>query len=52
MEIMQLLQEINKLGTTVVVVTHQHELVQHFENRVIVISNGRVVKDRMAGEAE
>ena len=52
MEIMQLLQEINKLGTTVVVVTHQHELVQHFESRVIVISNGRVVKDRMAGEAE
>ena len=52
LEIMQLLQEINKLGTTVVVVTHQHELVQHFSNRVIVISNGRVVSDRMAGEAQ
>ena len=50
LEIMQLLQEINKLGTTVVVVTHQHELVQHFSSRVIVISNGRVVSDRMAGE--
>ena len=49
LEIMQLLQEINKLGTTVLVVTHQHELVEHFNNRVIVINNGYVVSDRMAG---
>ena len=51
LEIMQLLQEINKLGTTVVVVTHQHEMVEHFNNRVIVINNGYVVSDRMAGAA-
>lgn len=49
LEIMQLLQEINKLGTTVLVVTHQHELVEHFSNRVIVINNGYVVSDRMVG---
>lgn len=52
LEIMQLLQEINKLGTTVLVVTHQHELVEHFNNRVIVINNGYVVNDRMAGAAD
>ena len=51
LEIMRLLQEINKLGTTVVVVTHQHELVEQFSNRVIVINNGYVVGDRMAGAA-
>ncbi len=51
LEIMQLLQEINKLGTTVVVVTHQHEMVEHFNNRVIVINNGYAVSDRMAGVA-
>ncbi len=52
LEIMRLLQEINKLGTTVVVVTHQHELVEQFNNRVIVINNGYVVGDRMAGGAQ
>ena len=51
LEIMRLLQEINKLGTTVVVVTHQHELVEQFNSRVIVINNGYVVSDRMAGAA-
>ncbi len=51
LEIMRLLQEINKLGTTVVVVTHQHELVEQFSSRVIVINNGYVVGDRMAGAA-
>lgn len=52
LEIMRLLQEINKLGTTVVVVTHQHELVEQFNNRVIVINNGYVVGDRMVGGAQ
>ncbi len=52
LEIMQLLQEINKLGTTVLVVTHQHELVEHFSNRVIAINNGYVVSDRMVGAAD
>jgi ABC-type ATPase involved in cell division len=34
------------------VVTHQHELVEHFNNRVIAINNGYVVNDRMAGVAD
>ncbi len=52
LEIMRLLQEINRLGTTVVVVTHQHELVEQFSNRVIVINNGLVASDRMVGGEE
>ena len=44
-EIMALLQEINRLGTTMLVVTHEMELVQRFNNRVIVIDDGLVVSD-------
>ena len=44
-EIMALLQEINRLGTTMLVVTHEMDLVQRFNNRVIVIDDGRVVSD-------
>ena len=49
LEIMSLLQEINKLGTTVLVVTHQMELVEQFGNRVIAIDEGLVVSDGMEG---
>ena len=44
-EIMALLQEINRLGTTMLVVTHEMELVQRFNNRVIGIDDGLVVSD-------
>ena len=44
-EIIELLSEINKRGTTVLVVTHEHELVKSFGKRVINIENGRVVAD-------
>ena len=46
-EIMSLLQEINRLGTTMLVVTHERDLVKRFSNRVIVIDDGRVVSDRV-----
>ena len=46
-EIMALLQEINRLGTTMLVVTHEMELVQRFNNRVIMINDGLVVSDGM-----
>ncbi len=49
MEIMQLLQEINNLGTTVLVVTHEMELVERFGKRVIIINEGLVVRDRTDG---
>ena len=48
-EIMMLLQEINNLGTTVLVVTHEKDLVEHFSNRVIAIDEGVVVSDGMDG---
>ena len=48
-EIMQLLQEINRLGTTLLVVTHQMDLVERFQNRVIAIDNGLIVSDNRDG---
>ncbi len=50
-EIMSLLQEINRLGTTMLVVTHQMDLVQRFSNRVIAIEDGLIVSDRMDGNS-
>ncbi|MBP5303971.1 MAG: cell division ATP-binding protein FtsE [Clostridia bacterium] len=44
-EIMELLTRINRLGTTVIVVTHAHDLVEKFNHRVIKISDGTVVSD-------
>lgn len=49
LEIMSLLQEINKLGTTLLVVTHQMDLVEQFGNRVIAIDEGLVISDGMDG---
>lgn len=47
-EIVDLLNEINKVGTTVVMVTHEHDLVQQFQRRVITIEAGRVLSDTAA----
>ena len=48
-EIMSLLQEINNLGTTMLVVTHAQNLVEQFANRTIVINDGVIVSDGMDG---
>ena len=45
LEIVELLNEINKCGTTVVMVTHEHELVHKFDRRVITINHGNIVSD-------
>ena len=50
LEIMELLQEINNLGTTMLVVTHAQNLVEHFGKRVIAIDEGKVVSDGSEGE--
>jgi len=50
-EIMSLLQEINNLGTTMLVVTHQLDLVHQFHKRVISIDDGLVVSDEIGLEA-
>ncbi len=48
-EIMLLLEKINTLGTTVMVVTHEKGLVDRFTKRVIAIDEGRVIGDGMDG---
>ena len=44
-EIVDLLNEINKLGVTIVMVTHEHDLVEQFNRRVITIEKGEIIKD-------
>lgn len=44
-EIVDLLNHINANGTTIVMVTHEHELVRRFNHRVITIDRGEVVSD-------
>lgn len=48
-ELMTLLEKINGLGTTVLVVTHERELVNQLEKRVIAIERGVVISDRTGG---
>ena len=45
MEIMGLLEKINRRGTTVIVVTHSHEIVDMMKKRVITIDRGMVIRD-------
>jgi cell division transport system ATP-binding protein len=47
--IMQLLYRINRTGTTVVVVTHDREMVDKMRRRVIQLYDGRVIRDQAAG---
>lgn len=48
-EIVELLTEINRRGTTIVMVTHEHQLVRDFNRRVIMIDHGTVVADSQDG---
>ena len=49
LELMLLLEKINELGTTVLVFTHEKELVNAFSKRVIAIDSGKVISDGMDG---
>jgi cell division transport system ATP-binding protein len=49
LEIMNMLLKIHKKNKTVIVVTHEKYLVDHFRQRVITIENGKVVGDRVGG---
>lgn len=51
-EIVSMLTEINKHGTTVLMVTHDHNLVRDFNHRVIMLDAGRIVADNQGGDAE
>lgn len=48
-EIVELLKEINKCGTTVLMVTHEHDLVKHFGGRIINIDEGSIAFDSVIG---
>jgi cell division transport system ATP-binding protein len=49
LEIMRLLEEINRRGTTVVVVTHNKEIVNLMQKRVITLKKGKIVSDEEKG---
>lgn len=51
LEIVELLTRLNDGGTTVIMVTHAHELVQQFDRRVVILENGRVVYDGNSRES-
>ena len=47
-----LLQEVNKMGTTVVVVTHNNDIVDIMQKRVVTLEEGRVIRDDKKGGYE
>ena len=49
LEIMSLLERINDMGTTILVVTHERELVNRFGKRVVAIESGRIISDAAGG---
>lgn len=49
-ELMELLEKINKRGTTVIMVTHEHSLVKRFGHRVVEIKDGEIEKDISEGQ--
>ncbi len=52
MEIMQILEQINEKGITVIVSTHDRDIVDYFRKRVITMSQGQIVRDVQAGTYE
>ncbi len=49
-EIIEILKKINSFGTTVVLVTHNREIVNHLKKRVITLHNGKIVSDEVVGK--
>lgn len=50
MEIMEIFENINAMGTTIIMATHAHDIVDAMHKRVIAIEDGRVVRDEIGGE--
>lgn len=50
LEIMDVLQAINELGTTIIMVTHDIDIVDKLKKRVVLLDSGRIVKDYKEGE--
>ena len=51
-ELVGLLKEINRCGTTVVMITHEHELVRYFGGRIINIDEGKITFDETIGGSD
>lgn len=49
-EILEVLEEVNRLGTTVIMATHHSDIVNKAKHRVIAIESGRIARDEMEGE--
>lgn len=52
LEMMELLERVSKMGITVLVVTHEHELVHRFHQRVVTLKEGRIISDVPADKKE
>ena len=52
LEMMELLERVSKMGITVLVVTHEHELVHRFHQRVVTLKEGRIISDVPADRAK
>lgn len=50
MEIMEIFENINSMGTTIIMATHAHDIVDAMHKRVIAIEDGRLVRDEVGGE--
>ena len=50
MEIMEIFENINSMGTTIIMATHAHDIVDAMHKRVIAIEDGHVVRDEVEGE--
>lgn len=50
MEIMEVFEEINRMGTTIIMATHAKDIVDIMKKRVIEIQDGKVVRDEVGGE--
>lgn len=52
LEIVEILEQINQRGTTVLISTHDQMIVNHFKKRVITLDNGQIIRDVYAGTYE
>ena len=49
LEVMQILEQVNQRGITILVSTHDHSMVNYFRKRVITLEHGQIIKDVQAG---
>ena len=49
-EIMRILEEINSQGTTILMATHNSQIVNDIKHRVLAVENGRIVRDQLEGD--